>query len=141
MTQPWRFYLLGEQTQQRIVALNTQIITATKGEAAAQAKRKRWQAIPGWLLVSCVKSDNPLQAREDYAACACAVQNAMLYLWSQGVGCKWTTGGITRDPRFYEVVDVDARTEEVVSLLWYGYPAHQPKTKRKPLDEHFFTRD
>ena len=37
--------------------------------------------------------------RENYAACCCAAQNLMLYLWRQGIGVKWTTGGITRPSR------------------------------------------
>lgn len=56
----------------------------------------------GWLVVTCVKqsedaddsmSKDPMSlAREDYAACCCAVQNLCLSLHSQGLGTKWTTG-------------------------------------------------
>lgn len=141
MTQPWRFYLLDEQSKQRIVELNADIVAQSKGEAAARVKRRRWSAIPGWLVVTCMKSDDALQAREDYAACCCAVHNLTLYLWSLGIGCKWTTGAVTRDARFYQALDIDADREDVVSLLWYGYPDHNPKTRRKPLEDIFFTRD
>lgn len=141
MTQPWRFYLLGEQSKQAIVDLNAELVAAQKTTAAGDAKRRRWQAIPGWLVVTCVRSDDPLQAREDYAACSCAVHNLMLYLWSHGVGCKWTTGEVIRNPRFYTLLDIDPQAEEVVSLLWYGYPAHSPKSKRKPVQNILSYRD
>jgi len=141
MTQPWRFYLLGEQSKQKIIDLNVDLVLAKKGEAAAKVKRKRWEAVPGWLVVTCKRSEDPLQAQEDYAACCCAVHNLTLFLWSHGVGCKWTTGAVTRDPRFYQSLDIDAQAEELVGLLWYGYPDQSPRTKRKPVEDILFTRD
>jgi nitroreductase len=135
LTEPWHFYLLGLQTIEAIVNLNTELTAAKQGAAAAETKRRRWLAVPGWLLVTCTKSVDVVQAREDYAACACAVQNLMLYLWSQGVGTKWNTGKVTRDPRFFECMGVDAGGEEIVSLLWYGYPAEVMETKRQPLEK------
>lgn len=140
LTEPWRFYLLGQRTVEAIADLNAELTAAKQAAAAAEAKRRRWLAVPGWLLVTCVKSANAIQAREDYAACACAVQNLMLYLWSQGVGTKWNTGKVTRDPRFFECVGMDANREEVVSLLWYGYPAEVLKMERQPLEKFLHER-
>ena len=76
-------------------------------------------------------------AQEDRsgAACAAAVQNFMLFLWKAGVGSKWTTGDITRAPRFFEIVGVDARTEKIVGLIWYGYPKLTPAQQRADLDD------
>lgn len=135
LTEPWRFVLLGPETAAAIVELNAEIVTAERGEAAGEAKRERWSAIPGWLVVTCRTSDDPIRAREDYAACCCAIQNLQLYLWSAGVGAKWTTGAVTRNPRFYALLGLDPEREAVVALLWYGYPAVVPETKRKPLDD------
>ena len=141
MTQPWRFYLLGEQSKQKIVDLNSELVLASKGEAAAKVKRRRWQDIPGWLVVTSQRSADPLQTQEDYAACCCAVHNITLFLWSHGVGCKWTTGAVTRDARFYKYLEIDAEQEQLVSLLWYGYPDQSPRTKRKPVEDILFIRD
>ena len=58
----------------------------------------------------------------------------MLYLWKAGVGSKWTTGEITRDPRFFDIVGI-GDDELVVALLWYGYPKITPDQMRKPVDE------
>jgi nitroreductase len=71
--------------------------------------------------------------QEDFAACATAVQNFMLYLWKAGVGSKWTTGDITRDARFNEIAGIDADTESVVGLIWYGYPKLTPSQQRADL--------
>ena len=59
----------------------------------------------------------------------------MLYLWKAGVGSKWTTGVITRDSRFLEIIGIDDATEFVVGLIWYGYPKLTPEQKRRGLEE------
>lgn len=135
LTEPWRFYLVGRTTAEAIVDLNTEILTAGPGPGAAAAKRTKWLQMPGWLVVTCLRSEDPLRMKEDYAACCCAIQNMMLYLWNEGIGVKWATGGVIRDPRFYDLMEIDIDREEVVGLFWYGYPAESPQTKRKPLEE------
>ncbi len=135
LTEPWRFYWLGGETAQAIAKLNADLIAAKKGQTAAQAKLANWLAKPGWLVVTQVRSDDPLQHHEDYAACCCAIHSIMLYLWSHGIGSKWSTGPVIRDPRFYDLIWVDPDSEEVVGLLWYGYPAETPQTPRRPLNE------
>ncbi|MGD8429667.1 MAG: nitroreductase [Ectothiorhodospiraceae bacterium] len=134
LTEPWNFYLIGPRTRDGIVALNAELVAAGKGAEAAEAKRSRWSAIPGWLAVTCNRSDDGLRQREDYAACACAIQNLSLYLWSEGVGTKWTTGAVTREARFYDLLWIDPGQEEVVGLIWYGYPAESPRTHRSGVD-------
>lgn len=140
LTEPWRFYLIGRPTAEAIVELNTEILTITLGAGAAASKRTRWLEMPGWLTVTCQRSDKPLRMKEDYAACCCAIQNAMLFLWNEGIGMKWATGDVIRDPRFYDLLDIDIDQEEVVGLFWYGYPAEVPETRRKPLGDVLRTR-
>jgi len=135
VTEPWHFYRLGRETVERCLDLCVDIVTANKGPDAARFKREQWSEKPGWLVVTCRRSDNELLQHEDYAACAAAIQNLMLYLWKAGVGSKWTSGDITRDPRFFDIVGLDADTEFVVGLLWYGYPRLMPTQKRKGLDD------
>ena len=135
VTEPWHFYVLGRDTVERCLDLCYEIVTAKKGPEAAAFKREKWSEKPGWLVVTCRRSDDPLREREDYAACSAAIQNFMLYLWKAGVGSKWTTGDITRDERFFDIVGIDAEQEFVAGLLWYGYPKVTPAQKRKGLDE------
>jgi len=134
-TEPWHFYLLGRQTAEAIARLNAELVAAERGPEAAAEKLARWQAIPGWLLLTCARSGDPLRAQEDYAACCCAAQNLQLYLWSEGVGMKWTTGSVTRDTRFFDLVWVDPAVESVVGLFWYGYASEVPRPGRKPVSE------
>ena len=133
LTEPWHFYLIGAETRAAIIELNCELVAAKAGPAAAEAKRRSWSAVPGWLVVTCDNSSDTLREREDYAACACGLQNLALYLWEQGIGMKWTTGDVTRDPRFYDLIWVDPGAETVVGLIWYGYPDEAPDSVRAPL--------
>jgi nitroreductase len=135
LSEPWRFYLLSEQTKKTIVDLNADLVARKKGEHAGELKRDRWSSIPGWLVVTCLRSSDDLRAREDYAATCCSIYALSLYLWAQGVGTKWTTGEVTRDPRFYDAIWTDPVIESVVGLIWYGYASEIPVTARKPVSE------
>ena len=135
VSEPWHFYLLGKQAVAKCLDLCCEIVTDKKGEKAGAFKRERWSEKPGWLVVTCNKSADELMQQEDYAACSAAVQNFMLYLWKAGVGCKWTTGAITRDERFSRIVGFDADKAFVVGLIWYGYPKMTPTQSRKALSE------
>lgn len=140
VTEPWQFYLLGEDTKRRCLDLCRDIVTAKKGEKAGDFKRESWSQKPGWLVVTCRRSEDELLQREDYAACCAAVQNLMLYLWKAGVGCKWTTGPITRDPRFFEIVGIDEDAEFVVGLVWFGYPKLTPTQTRNASSDVLLDR-
>lgn len=134
VTEPWRFRILGKETIAACVDLVRTITTERKDAKAADFKAKSWAEKPGWLVLTCEKSDDELTQREDFAACAAAAQNMMLHLWKAGIGTKWVTGPITRDARFYELLGIDADTQEVVGLFWYGYPKLTPTQNRKDLD-------
>jgi nitroreductase len=135
LTEPWHFYALGSKTKEQCLDLCRDIVTAKKGEKAGAFKRQSWSEKPGWLVVTCERSEDELLQKEDYAACCAAVQNLMLYLWKAGVGSKWTTGDITRDPRFFDIVGIDEAESFVVALIWYGYPKLTPAQSRKGADE------
>jgi nitroreductase len=134
VTEPWRFYVLGEDSKERCLALCHKIVTAKKGEKAAAFKRQSWSEKPGWMVVTCRRSEGPLLQQEDYAACCAAVQNFLLYLWKAGVGTKWTTGPITRDKKFFEIIAMDEAAEFVVGLVWFGYPKLTPTQSRAAVE-------
>jgi len=134
VTEPWTFYLLGRETIGNCLDLLRDIVTENKDAAAADFKVQSWSEKPGWVVVTCRRAGDDLRQREDYAACSAAIQNFMLYLWKAGVGTKWTTGDITRDPRFSKTLGLGA-DEAVVGLVWYGYPKITPTQSRKPVVE------
>ena len=139
VTEPWRFYVLGKETIAACIERVRELVTAKKDAKAAAFKAASWAEKPGWLVVTCKREGDDLRQREDYAACCAAVQNLMLYLWKAGVGSKWTTGDITRDPRFRDIVGVGDK-EYVVGLIWYGYPKLTPEQSRSDLADVLLER-
>ena len=135
MTEPWRFHLLGPETAHTLVELNTALIAEKSGVEVAIKKRDRWAHVPGWLAVSYVRATDPLRDRENYAAVSCALQNLMLFLWSKGIGSKWSTGPVTRHPELPRLLGINSAEEEVVGLIWYGYPAMIPQMRRQDVTQ------
>ncbi len=135
LTEPWHFYHLSDDARNAVVSLNTELVRARRGDEAAAKKDKRWSAIPGWIAVTCDRNDDTHTFLEDYAAVSCAIQNLSLYLWASGIGTKWTTGPVTRDPKFYEIIWADPDRETLVGLVWYGYADEIPVSTRKPLEQ------
>jgi nitroreductase len=135
LTEPWRFYLIGPQTAEDLARLAADLDTAAKGEKAGAARLKRMHDIPGFFVLTSKLSGNAVQEREDYAACCCAAQNLMLYLWQRGIGVKWTTGAITREQAFYDLLGIDAEAEMVVGFFWYGIPKIVTAQKRREVEE------
>ena len=135
VSEPWRFILPGKETVSRIIDLSAEMVAARKGVELGEHKRRTWSEKPGWLIVTSPHCDDELREREDYAACCTAVQNFMLYLWKAGVGSKWTTGPITRDPRFFDIIGVDPKAAFVVGLIWFGYPKVTPTQSRMAVDD------
>jgi nitroreductase len=138
-TEPWRFHLLGPKSIRRVCELNAELVSAKKGKAAGDKKLQRWLAMPGWLIVTCQKdsSDSNMEdpmglAREDYAACCCAVQNLCLSLHAHGLGTKWTTGPVNFDDQFANAVGL-SDDEYVVGTIWFGTPLSQPLPPKKKL--------
>jgi len=133
--EPWHFYLPGPETREAICLLNAEQVAESKGEKAGRIKLERWRSMPGWLVVTSQQSEDPVRERENYAACCCVMQNLFLFLWDRGIGMKWSTGEVTRDPRFFGLLNADRDREQVVGLFWYGYPAGIPRMERCPVTD------
>ena len=135
VTDPWHFYVLGPETIAKSVDLTRTIVAERKDDKIAEHKADAAAARPGWLVVTCVRSEDELRQQEDYAASCCAIQNLMLYLSEAGVASKWSTGPITRDSRFYRLLGIDEAHECIIGLIFYGYPKITPTQQRKGVNE------
>lgn len=142
-TEPWSFYLLGPETIKKICELNASMVSEKKGEKAGKKKLERWLKMPGWLVVTCRTSgddtdmNKPMSlAREDYAACASAVQNLCLSLHNSGLGTKWTSGGVNFSPYFNEILELE-KDEFCVGTMWFGTPKEipTPPVKKRALKD------
>ncbi len=117
LTEPWRFIVLGPHTHAAMTAIDAKL--ATK---------------PAIVAVTCRRSSDAAQQREDYAAVCCAIQNIQLAAWADGVGMQWSTGRTAMSPQTHALLGIHADEEEMTGLLYFGYPAAVPNAKpRKPL--------
>jgi nitroreductase len=139
-TWPWRFLVVGAATRERLVPLGVELAARKAGIAVSpkvEAKVRGKVVNPGALVVVALKRcDNAFQAREDYAAASCAVQNMLLAATAAGLGSKWGTGGLTRHDTTHEILGVDASQEEIIGFLFFGVPQRVPTVERPPLEAH-----
>ena len=135
LTEPWKFYILGPETATRVAHLNADLVLRKRGREAAENKRTRWLNMPSMLAVSYKKCDDAFREKEDYAATCCAIQNLMLFLWEKGIGTKWSTSSVISEPDFLDLLGIEQGTEEVVGLLWCGYPEDIPEKSRRPVGD------
>jgi nitroreductase len=134
-TVPWRFTVVGDETRAALVPIGVRAKAERKPLRAGQeeAIRKKLLSPTALIVVSQVRCDDAFRAREDYAACACAVQNLMLSLHARGIGSKWTTGAITQHPDAYALLGIDAALEEVIAWVWIGWSDTTNRAVRPPL--------
>lgn len=143
LTEPWRFVILGPGAQQRLAERFAEL-KAAKVPASDYERQSRihdehlrkFLAFPTIVAVASSCAGDEQGQREDFAATACAIQNIQLAAWAEGVGVKWSTAAVIRDPLAYEVLEIDPTQFEIVGLLFMGYPAEVPTRDRKrPLSE------
>ncbi len=154
LTQPWRFWLAGEDTQRQLAHIyadnralkNSQTLTKTLLDKKEMAYDRFYQKafdkfmdIPAVVLVGQNLSDNEVVCKEDYAACSCAIQNFQLMAWSLKIGVQWSTGPIILDTRSYDVLGIKKSNIELIGALYLGHiddDCLPNKTlKRKLVDE------
>lgn len=150
LTFPWKFLQVGPNTREKLRALRLQIMTEKKGapktpeEAKARETKTQLKILnPAALVAFCLKRcEDPFQQREDYASLACGIQNFTIALRQDGWDSKWSTGGLSQDPRLYEVLKVDAKEYDIIGLVYVGHSAVDlPAQQRPTLDESLIILD
>lgn len=148
MRQPWKFWILGENHQLKmaeIYAENRALKRAEKDSKEfdnilSQAKDK-FMKIPQIVLVGQKLTDNPIDLKEDYAACACAIQNFQLVAHELSLGVQWSTGPIISDNRSYGTLGIDRDSFELIGALYMGFPQELPKGCRKDVESFLIQLD
>lgn len=139
LTFPWKFYDLGPDAKANVIDLAARLKSKKGGAeftpAMEKSLRDKLESASRLIFLGIKKSDSAFQMREDYATLACGVQNASLYLWSHGVGSKWSTAEFTSAPEAYDILQIDPREVELVGVLLIGHfsgPVRMPP--RPPLE-------
>ncbi len=136
LTFPWRFTIAGPQSREQLSQLGVHIKAATRplSEADAHKIREKILNASHLLVPSQVRCPDLEQAREDYAACACAIQNLMLSLTADQVASKWSTGMITRHADTYRILGINPALEEIIGFIWVGHGDLKQPICRPPIE-------
>src|ERR687884_568061 len=103
LTEPWRFHVFtgkgrGELARARAEIARLQAEAEGEGEemAAGRISRERKKAFraPVVIAVICEAGRDEVETRENYAACAAAVQNMQLTAHALGLAAMWRTGPV-----------------------------------------------
>jgi nitroreductase len=125
LTNPWRFRLLGPETRARIDAL------------VPEAEVMKLRRAPTLVLVTAIRSDDPVLAAEDVQATAAAVQTMLLGATARGIASYWRTPGCFREDAVRDLLGL-AGNEEMVAVVHLGPAASDPPPKeRAPVVEIF----
>lgn len=138
LTQPWRFYVLGSETQHAVAEIYADLRASKRFERGDDAWQKafdkaqaRFAAIPRVVLVGQVLAEDSVQLEEDYAAMAAAIENFLLALWCQKIGSQWSTGPVIRDSRTYSLLGIDSAHVRLLAAIYCGEPACMPPVRER----------
>jgi nitroreductase len=119
---PWRFYLLGMETISAVAWLYARLLEGEVGAEGARAAYEQWRAVPGWIVVTCVRQADEERMERAVEDCLTSVQRCTLSLWSDNVPTNWVTDLISESDELYDLIQVDPEQEKVLGILWYGHP-------------------
>ena len=139
LTFPWRFTSIGQNKRKLLFELQLKLKFGDKRIDEKDKDRIRAKFLnPSHLLIaSQLSTDNQIQTLEDYASCACAIQNLSLSLASEGVGSKWSTGKITSHLKTYKLAEINPKEEAIIGFIWIGY-GKTPAAISRPSMELIF---
>jgi hypothetical protein len=118
---PWRFTVLASEGVQAVAWLNARVVEAAVGPEEAQAAYEQWRSVPGWVIVSCLRDEDPERMAYLEERCLTAVQRVALSLWSENVRTSWVTDAVVQEERFYALAGLDPAAEAAVGILWFGH--------------------
>lgn len=144
MRQPWLFWSLGKISTKSFAdiyanhrALKKSDLNKKNYLEIYEKALKKFCKIPKVILVGQVLTDSVVDIKEDYAACACAIQNFQLMACELGLGVQWSTGPIIKDLKSYELLSIDPLKIELIGALYIGFPSISTKSNRKSLESIF----
>ena len=131
-TYPWRFNLITNKTRsllfEEYYALKYKNRLSTEKEVEL---KKKYFNPSNLCIVTQILNDGEKRQVEDYAACCCAIENLMIYLRSENVFTKWTTGKTTDTPTIYSILKINSEIERIIGFIWIGY-GEKPKDIKRP---------
>lgn len=142
LTEPWRFRVFTGSGLQQLADFQAGLYRE-KSEKEGNFNSKNYDKLKGKPLecshiISIGMQRDPKERvpeAEELASVACAVQNMYLTAAAYGVGCYWSTGGVTYYPEAKEFFGL-TKPDKLMGFLYIGMPERIPSSgRRTPIEE------
>lgn len=139
MTEPWRFTVFCDEGIEAFADFQAERYLKSSGKKADKDKIKKLKSKPlmcSHIISIGMKRNKSIPKMEEISAVAAAVQNMQLTATAHGVGCYWSTGGVTYDKKANSFFDLGEK-DLLMGFLYIGMPKEGkwPKGKRKSIDK------
>lgn len=140
MSFPWKYFLLSASTQKHVFewACENKKTSAIEDSSPLTKAAKEQFLYPRILVLGMNKNENPSIQKEDYATLSCSVQILSLYFQQKGLGTKWSTGKVSRDPRLYSLLGISENEIAIEGMLMVGWAKETPVAAARPAFETVF---
>lgn len=139
LTEPWRFIVFKEEGLKKLAIFQSELYKKVS-ERNGNYDQKKFDKLASkplecsHIIAIGMKRHEVVPEVEEVCSVAAAVQNMWITASARGVGCYWSTGGIT----FYEEAKLFFGLEsqdQLLGFLFIGMPKSDkwPQGKRKPI--------
>lgn len=134
-TEPWRFHVIAGKAREKLLHA-IQDDYCVKGypqeeitKQIATIERKFYRS-PLMIIVTQFSNhdDDSDRILEDYAACACAIQNLLLAAHAEELNTKWSTGKLVYEKGVFNFLGLE-NTERIVGFIYMGYGKKDQNTE------------
>lgn len=141
LTEPWRFFIFSGEGLKKFAHFQAEtykMITPT--EQFNESKYQKLGETPlkssHIILIGMVRQETQkIPVVEEVAAVSCAVQNMLLTAAAFGIGCYWSTGGMTYKPEMKTFLGL-GENDQCLGMLYVGnYDGEITDSKRKHIEE------
>ena len=140
LTEPWRFIVFKGNGLKKLAEFQANLYKSKSTEVGNYDEAKYQKLLTKPLLCSHMVAvgmsrNEVVPEIEEVCATACAVQNVWLTASALGIGCYWSTGGVT----YYDEAKAFFGLGEADKLLGFiclgKFDGTWPPGKRKPLED------
>jgi nitroreductase len=138
LTEPWRFTVFSGEGLKKLAEFQAELYKNEAGEKFEQSKYEKLLSNPlkASHIISIGMKRHPmdkLPETEEICSVASAVQNMQLTSSAYGVGCYWTTGGITYYENAKPFFNLEPQ-DKLLGFLYVAYAKGEPtQGRRKPI--------